>query len=66
MKNELVSSSRLAANIHQSINEGAEPKVYVRADALARYRSVKTVIEAVKSNGVKDVAFFADQRKVAR
>lgn len=66
MKNERVDASTLAANIHQSINEGAEPKVYVRADALARYRSVKPVIEAVKSNGVKDVAFFADQREVAR
>ena len=48
--------------IHQSINQGAEARVYIRADALAPYSRVTAVLGAVESNGVRDVAFFVDQR----
>jgi biopolymer transport protein ExbD len=64
MKNDKIPSSAIAAKIHQCLGEGAEPKVYIRVDASARYRSVKAVLDAVQSSGVKDVAFLADQRKV--
>jgi biopolymer transport protein ExbD len=64
MKNEKVPSSVLAGQIQQCISQGAEPKIYIRADALARYGSIKAVLDAVRSSGVKDVAFLADQRKV--
>jgi biopolymer transport protein ExbD len=66
MKNEKVPSSVLLAQIQQCISQGAEPKIYIRADALARYGSVKPVLNAIQSSGVKDVAFLADQRKINR
>jgi len=66
MKNEKVPSSVLSAKIHQCLGDGAEPKVYLRVDARARYRVVKEVLDAVQSSGVRDVVFLADQRKVTR
>jgi biopolymer transport protein ExbD len=66
MKNEKVPSSVLSAKIHQCLAERAEPKVYLRVDARARYRGVKEVLDAVQSSGVRDVVFLADQRKVTR
>jgi len=65
MKSDKLSDSALATRIHQCLSEGAEPKVYIRADARARYSSVKAVLDAVQSQGVRDVAFLADTRRVA-
>jgi biopolymer transport protein TolR len=64
IKNDKVRSSALSAKIRQCISEGAEPKVYIRADGDARYSSVKAVLDAVRSSGVKDVGFLAYQRKI--
>jgi len=41
-----------------------ERKVYISADARARYGTVKIVLDGVRSAGVLRVAFLADQRKV--
>ncbi len=41
-----------------------ERKVYIRADARARYGTVKTVLDGVRSAGIIRVAFLADQRRV--
>ena len=41
-----------------------ERKVYIRADARARYGTVKIVLDGVRSAGVLTVAFLADQRRV--
>jgi biopolymer transport protein ExbD len=64
MKNDRVPSSKLTAKIHQCLREGAEPKVYIRADARSKYSSIKVVLDAVQSAGVKDVSFLADKRRV--
>jgi biopolymer transport protein TolR len=42
-----------------------ERKVYIRADARARYGTVKTVLDGVRSAGLIRVAFLVDQRRVA-
>jgi biopolymer transport protein TolR len=41
-----------------------ERKVYSRADARARYGTVKIVLDGVRSAGVLTAAFLADQRRV--
>jgi len=65
MNNERVNGAALAAKIRQCLSEGAESKVYIRADARARYSSVKEALDAVHSAGVKNVSFFAYQRRIA-
>jgi len=65
MQNDRVRSA-LAAKIRQSLSDGAEPKVYIRADARARYSSVKSILDQVQSAGVKDVSFLADKRRLAQ
>jgi biopolymer transport protein ExbD/biopolymer transport protein TolR len=41
-----------------------ERKVYIRADARARFGTVKIVLDGVRSAGIIRVAFLADQRRV--
>jgi biopolymer transport protein ExbD len=42
-----------------------ERKVYIRTDARARYGTVKTVLDGVRSAGLIRVAFLVDQRRVS-
>jgi biopolymer transport protein ExbD len=65
MQNDRVPSSALAAKIHQRLSDGAEAKIYIRADARARYSSVKSILDDVQSAGVKEVSFLADKRRLA-
>ncbi|MGC1647761.1 MAG: biopolymer transporter ExbD [Candidatus Sulfotelmatobacter sp.] len=41
-----------------------ERKVYIRADARARFGTVKVVVDGVRSAGILRVAFLVDQRRV--
>ncbi len=41
-----------------------ERKVYIRADARARYGTIKAVLDGVRSAGILRVTFLADQRRV--
>lgn len=45
------------------LRRGAERKVYIRADARAKYGSVVEVLHSVRSAGVEHVAFVLEQRK---
>lgn len=40
-----------------------EPRVYIRADGRVWYRSVKEVVDGVRSAGIERVAFLVDQRR---
>ncbi|HUJ93683.1 MAG TPA: biopolymer transporter ExbD [Terriglobales bacterium] len=59
---DLVSPGQLPALIRQQISRGSEKKLYVRADARARYSSVKVVLDEVPSSGVENIAFLVAQR----
>ena len=41
-----------------------ERKVYIRADAQARFGAVKTVLDGARSAGILRVAFLVDQRRL--
>jgi biopolymer transport protein ExbD len=59
---ERVNFSGLADKIRWRVSQGSEPKVYIRADARAKYAWVKDVIDAVHTAGLSDVAFLVTQR----
>ncbi len=52
--------------IRKSISQGAERKVYIRADQRARYGAVKQVLDRVRSAGIQDVVLLVDQRRPAQ
>lgn len=54
----------LPAMIRDGVNRGAEKKVYIRADARARYGTVVKVLEEVRSAGIEKISFLADEGRV--
>ena len=44
-------------------NPDVEHKIYIKADASARWGTVKLVLQAVHDAGIIRIAFLADQRK---
>jgi biopolymer transport protein ExbD len=62
-RNERVSPDQLPDRIRESIKQGAEGKVYIRADARAKYGWVAEVIDSVRSAGVEKIGFLVDQRR---
>jgi biopolymer transport protein ExbD len=57
------STDRLPGLMREQVRLGSQRKVYIRADARARYRTVKDVIDAVHYAGIEQIAFIADQRR---
>lgn len=49
--------------IREAINHGAERRVYIRADARAKYANVLELLRTIRSAGIENVAFLADKRK---
>jgi biopolymer transport protein TolR len=58
-----VSLDQLPAKIRESLNQGSEKKVYIRADARAKYVWVAEVLDNVRSTGVERIGFLVDQRR---
>jgi biopolymer transport protein ExbD len=55
---EQVTSAELPAKIRGRLSRGSERRVYIKADALARYGTVKEVLKATQSAGVEQVSFL--------
>jgi biopolymer transport protein TolR len=53
----------LPAKVRQGLKDGAEKKVYIRADARAKYGTVKEALDGIRNAGIENVAFLADQRR---
>jgi biopolymer transport protein ExbD/biopolymer transport protein TolR len=59
-----VSPEQLRSKILDRLQEHTvEPRVYIRADGHVRYRTVKEVLDGVRSAGIERVAFLVDQRR---
>lgn len=58
-----VDLDRFPVAIREGVSHGAEPKLYRRADARARYGVVTPVLDSVRSAGVEKIAFLVDARK---
>ena len=59
--NEQATPQQLSEKIRERLSHYAERKVYIKADARARYGAVRIVLRAAGSAGVEKIAFLADQ-----
>lgn len=57
-----VRMGNLAPLLRQGVREGSERKVYLRADARARYADVKVVLDQIRLAGIENVALITEQR----
>jgi|SRR5271156_2412160 len=63
-RNQRVTADELPAKTAEGLAHGSERRVYIRADARAKYGDVSAVLDGVRSAGVENVVFFVEQRKV--
>ena len=47
--------------IRKSITNGADRKVYVRADTRAKYGDIERVLDEIRKTGIQNVCFFAEK-----
>jgi len=55
----------LPGKIRESVSRGSERKVYIKADARAKYVWVSEVLDNVRSAGIEKIGFLVDQRRPA-
>jgi biopolymer transport protein TolR len=58
-----VRPSDLPPRIRGSVSRGSEKKIYIRADARAKYASVAEVLDNVHDAGIEKIGFLVDQRQ---
>jgi biopolymer transport protein TolR len=58
-----VRPEQLPAMIRNSVSRGSERKVYIKADARAKYSWVAEVLDGVHTAGIEKVGFLVDQRR---
>jgi biopolymer transport protein TolR len=63
-RSDPVMPDQLAARIRESVGRGSERKVYIRADAHAKYEWVAEVLDDVHAAGIEEVAFLVEQRQI--
>ncbi len=60
-RNVPISAEDLPDQIREGLRNGAEKKVYLRADARARYGDVKQVLIEIRQAGIENVCFLAEK-----
>jgi biopolymer transport protein TolR len=60
-----VTIEQLPARIRDGASQGAERKVYIRADARAKYGTVKEALDGAHAAGIEEIGFLVDQRRTA-
>jgi len=61
--NDRMSPDQLPTRIRQAVSHGAERKIYIRADARAKYGAIAEVLDSVRIAGIENIAFLMDERK---
>ena len=61
--NDRVEADQLTQKIKDRLANRVDKRVYVRADARAKYGSVVEVVDNVRAAGVDDLGLLTDQRK---
>lgn len=59
-----ISLEDLPATIRERVKQGAEPKVYIRADMRAKYGTVVRVLDSVRAAGIERIAFILSERNL--
>ena len=60
---EFTDEVRMIQDLKVRLSKGAEPKLYIEADARARYVSVSKVLDAASAVGIYQIGFLVEQRK---
>jgi biopolymer transport protein ExbD/biopolymer transport protein TolR len=58
-----VSAAELTTKVRDRITNRTDKKIYVKADARARYKAVVDVVDDVRSAGVDQLGLLTEQRK---
>src|ERR1700675_4749761 len=61
---EYVTAEQLTDKIRERLSHHAERKVFIRADARARYGTVSAVLDDIRAAGILRISILVDQRKV--
>ncbi len=54
-------ASQLRSAIQQGLADGAERRVYVKADAHAKYGAVVEVVDSIRDAGIEDLTFICQK-----
>lgn len=57
-----ITGDQISDRLKDGIQKGAERKVYIKADARAKYASVVEVIDAVGDAGITQIGFLMEKR----
>ena len=60
-RNTVIAVDELSDRIRESIKNGADRKLYIRADARARYGDIQRVLDEISKTGIRDVCFIAEK-----
>jgi biopolymer transport protein TolR len=60
-RNLRITTDDLQDQIRESVRNGADRKIYIRADARARYSHVKGVLREISKSGIENVCFLAEK-----
>ena len=61
--NDQIAPDQLTEKVKDKLTNRADKRVYVRADARAKYGSVVEVVDNVRAAGVDELGLLTDQRK---
>jgi biopolymer transport protein ExbD len=61
--NQKVTPEELSAKLRIRVHGDATRKVYIRADAHARYHTIADVLDSIHSAGLTNVAFLTEPRR---
>jgi biopolymer transport protein ExbD len=59
--NRRIVPQNLPGLIEKAIQQGAERRVYLKADARVKYADVKAVLDQIRYSGVQDIVFLAEE-----
>jgi biopolymer transport protein ExbD/biopolymer transport protein TolR len=62
-RGDKIAPEQLDFKIRNQLSLVSEKKIYINADARAKYGRVREVLEAVRSSGVERVGFLVERRK---
>jgi biopolymer transport protein ExbD len=58
-------ADQLPSKIREALSRGAKRRIYLKADARARYGGVAKALNYVRASGVENVVILAEQRKLS-
>jgi len=60
-RNTKVNADDLRERIRESVRNGADRKIYIRADARVVYGDIERVLDEIRKTGVQNICFLAEK-----